>query len=585
MSERVLTWKIGGIGGYGLQTASSLLSKTLLRMGFSVHAYDEFPSVIKGGHATSQVSFSTETLRSHRRAVALLVCLNEASIVEHAVDIQPNGWLVYDSDVVERPPVVRPDITLFAVPLTRLTQDIGAEKLMRNVVAIGLTLGLLDYPSDVAKAILTDEYTRKGESIVTMNHQAIETGAAYARQHQPVSFPFRLQRPSRVPQRMVIGGNDALSIGAIAAGCRLYAAYPMTPASSILMYLIQHGPAKGLVVRQLQDEIAVINEGIGAAHAGVRAMVGTSGGGFSLMVEALGLAGITETPLVIINAQRPGPATGLPTWTEQADLRFVLHAAQGEFPRVILAPGDPEECFRIMPLAFNIAERYQLPVIILTDKVLAESGVTVPVFSQRGIAIDRGEFIMEGNMKNRDRLFARYALTKSGVSPRPLLGIAGHAYMANSDEHDVTGLSNEEASVRLAQQDKRLRKLEGVLKELPDPILYGPKDADLTVLAWGSTKSAVLDAIDLLTAEGLKVNLIHSVALWPFPARAMMSGLTRAKRLLLVEGNATGQFGGLVRENTGVDVEDRILRYDGRPFEATELADEFRRRLPRRTRT
>lgn len=579
-----MTWKIGGIGGYGLQTASSLLSKTLLRMGFAVHSYDEFPSVIKGGHATSQVSVSLDSLRSLRRSVAMLVCLNEASIAEHVSELQPNGWLIYDSDVVERPPAVRADITVFAVPLTRLTQDIAAEKLMRNVVAIGITLGLLDYPTDLAKSILTDEYARKGDAVVAMNHQAVETGAAYARQHQPAVFPFRLQRPTRPPQRMVITGNDALSIGAIAAGCRFYAAYPMTPASSILMYLIQHGPAKGMVVRQLQDEIAVINEGLGASHAGVRAMVGTSGGGFSLMVEALGLSGITETPLVIVNAQRPGPATGMPTWTEQADLRFVLHAAQGEFPRVVLAPGDPEECFRIMPVAFNLAERYQLPVIVLTDKLLAESGVTVPVFSQRGIVIDRGELITQGNMKNRDRLFARYALTKSGVSPRPLLGIAGHAFMANSDEHDVTGLSNEDAAVRLEQQGKRLRKLVGVLKDLPDPILYGPKNAELTVLAWGSTKPAVLDAIDLLAADGLKVNLIHSIALWPFPARAMINGLSRANRLVLVEGNATGQFGGLIREHTGIDIDDRILKFDGRPFEATELAEEFRRRLPRRTR-
>lgn len=579
-----MTWKIGGIGGYGLQTASSLLSKTFLRMGFLVHAYDEFPSVIKGGHATSQVSVSLETLRSLRRSVAMLVCLNEASIAEHVSELQPNGWLIYDSDVVERPPAVRSDITVFAVPLTRLTQDIGAEKLMRNVVAIGATLGLLDYPTDLAKSILTDEYARKGDAVVAMNHQAVDSGAAYARQYQPAAFPFRLQRPSRVPQRMVIAGHDALSIGAIAAGCRFYAAYPMTPASSILMYLIQHGPAKGLVVRQLQDEIAVINEGLGASHAGVRAMVGTSGGGFSLMVEALGLSGITETPLVIVNAQRPGPATGMPTWTEQADLRFVLHAAPGEFPRVVLAPGDPEECFRIMPVAFNLAERYQLPVIILTDKLLAESGVTGSVFSQRGIVIDRGELITQGNIKNRDRLFARYAPTKSGVSPRPLLGIAGHAFMANSDEHDVTGLSNEDAAVRLEQQDKRLRKLVGALKDLPDPILYGPNNADLTVLAWGSTKPAVLDAIDILAADGLKVNLIHSIALWPFPARAMLNGLLRANRLVLVEGNATGQFGGLIREHTGIYIDDRILRFDGRPFEATELAEEFRRRLSRRTR-
>jgi len=581
MNERVFTWKIGGVGGYGLQSASSLLAKTFVRFGLFAHGYDEFPSIIKGGHASSQVSVSAEEIRSQRRQVDALVSLNDASIHEHAGEIHRGGWLIYDSDVVESRPSVRSDVTVFPVPMTRLTREIGADKLVRNVVAVGLTLGLSDTPTDVAKAILHEEYAPKGDQIVSMNQRALEAGAAYAREHRPADFAFHWHRPSRPQPRMFISGNDALSIGAVAAGCRFYAAYPMTPSSSILMYLMKHGPAKGMVVRQLQDEIAVIHAGIGAAHAGVRAMVGTSGGGFSLMSEAVGLAGMTETPIVIIDAQRVGPATGMPTWTEQSDLRFVLHAGQGDFPRIVLAPGDPEECFRIMPTAFNLADRYQLPVIVLTDKFLADSSFTVPVFSQRGLNVDRGELISQGSLAHRDDLFPRYAPTKTGVSPRPLLGIAGHAYLANSDEHDAYGLSNETPAVRTVQHEKRLRKLESARRDLPAPVLYGPRRAELTVVGWGSVKQAVLDAIDMLEPEGMKVNFIHSQAVWPLPERELQSGFASAERLVLVEGNATGQFGGLLREHLGLDVNDQILRYDGRPFEATELADEFSTRIRR----
>lgn len=575
----VWTWKIGGVGGAGLQIASSFFGKAFVRSGWYAHVSDQFPSIIKGGPAAGQVSVSQSVLRGSRRSVDMLVALSRQSIVDHAAELSTGGWLVYDQDTMGgAPDLPRSDIVAFPVPLTKLTRDIGGEKIMRNVVALGATFGVLSFPTAVLNELIRQEYERKGQRVVDVNVKAVEAGAAYARQHAPAASPWTM-KPSRSRNRLFWSGNDALSIGAIAAGCSFYSGYPMTPSSSILMFMAKHGPERGMVVRQLQDEIAVINEAIGAAHAGVRSMVATSGGGFSLMVEAYGLAAMTETPLVIVNAQRPGPATGLPTWTEQGDLRFVLHAAQGDFPRVVLAPSDPVECFSVMPLAFNLADRYQTPVIVLTDKELAENVVTCDPPSTRGLSIDRGPIVSRGKVDGDVELFARYAEVPSGVSPRPYPGTPGLPYMANSDEHDVHGLSNERPAVRIAQHGKRLRKMAGLAGELTEPEVIGPRRAEVSVLTWGSSKGPVLDALDLLSRQGIAANAMVPMAMSPFPTKAVGQFLHQAKRLVVIENNATGQFAGLIQEQIGAAVPDRIVRSDGRQFEAVELSVELTARV------
>lgn len=579
MDDRVFNWKICGVGGYGLQVASSMLGKTFLRQGWYTQTYDEYPSIIKGGPATSQVVASPTAIRSHRHAVNLLTCLNQASIREHLNDLAPGGWLLYDADAAPKLSLERSDVLAFPVPLTSLTQQVGAEKIMRNMVAVGVTLGLLGWSTETVAQLLRDQYGQKGEGVVKENLKAVAAGAEYANQHAPAEFPWKLRAGRRSQRRMLISGNDALGLGALAAGVRFYSGYPMTPSSSLLFFMVRHAPEFGVVVRQLPDEIAVINAAIGASFAGVRSMVATSGGGFSLMVEALGLAAMTETPLVIVEAQRPGPATGLPTWTEQGDLRFVIHAAQGDFPRVVLAPGDVTECFEVMPLAFNLADRYQLPVIVLTDKYLAESAFTAERMSAGGLRIDRGAIVSRGAVGGPHGFFPRYAETASGVSPRPRPGAPGLQFLANSDEHDEFGLSNEAPAVRTVQQAKRMRKLESLKAELPAPELYGPSAADLTVVGWGSTKGPALDAIELLAASGWRVNYLHCLTLHPFPTAAVVKALSRAKRLVVVEGNSDGQLAGLIRQHTGLAVDDQLLRYDGRPFEAVDLAAILQRRL------
>jgi 2-oxoglutarate ferredoxin oxidoreductase subunit alpha len=344
----------------------------------------------------------------------------------------------------------------------------------------------------------------------------------------------------------------------------------MTPSSTILHTLADLSKQTGMIVRHAEDEIAVMNMCIGASFAGARAMCATSGGGFALMNEALGLAGITETPLVAVEVQRPGPATGLPTWHGQADLQFVLNSAQGEFPRVVIAPGDPEECFYLTSEAFNLADKFQTPVIVLSDKYLGESDFTVNKFDESKLTIDRGELLSQKDLINFEN-YKRYKITPSGVSKRSVPGMRGGRHLANSDEHDEFGFTSEEAKNATDQMQKRMRKEEAIRKILPKPKLVGPKNADVTFVSWGSTKGAILEAIQLLSKQGIKANFLQIKYIWPFQSREVETILKSSKKLVLIEGNYNGQLGRLIAQETGIRIKNKILKYDGRPISADEI--------------
>ncbi len=372
---------------------------------------------------------------------------------------------------------------------------------------------------------------------------------------------------------MLITGNEAIALGAIAAGCKFMAAYPMTPATSIMEYMASKAKDFDLVVVQPEDEIAAINMIIGAAFAGVRAMTATSGSGFALMVEGLGLAGITETPIVAVVAQRPAPAVGLPTRTEQGDLQFVLTAAPGEFPRAILAPATVEDAFWLTVKAFNIADKYQLPVLLLTDQHLASSYTTVERFDASKVTIDRGLLFSGGESGYR-----RHAITQSGISPRAFPGQEGILVATDADEHDEEGHIIEDAYTRTQMMLKRLRKLDGLREEIGSPRIYGPQNAETTLIGWGSTYGALKEAVDIMRGEGLDVNLLHLNEVWPFPTEAVLSALDQASRSFVVENNATGQLARLIRSETGKKVTAEILKFDGRPFTPALVADELKKR-------
>jgi len=564
-----LNWKIGGEAGYGILSAGEIFAYACAHGGLETFAYLEYPSLIRGGHNTYQVLVREDNVQSHSSQVDLLVALNKETIDRHLTEVVKDGALVYDSNEKDLRDYVcsRADAGCLGVPLEDLTKQAGGEKVMRNMVAVGVSFGLVKYPYDFIVELIDQVFSKKGAKMVQLNQAAAKAGYDYAQTNFAEKFDYQLKVKINKDQRMLINGNEAIALGAIKAGLKFYAAYPMTPATSILQYLVAQERDYKLVVKQTEDEIAAMNMVVGASFAGVRSMTATSGGGFALMSEALGLAGMTECGTVVVIAQRPGPATGLPTWTEQGDLRFALHAGQGDFPRVVLAPGDPEECFYMTFQAHNLADKYQLPVIVLTDKYMAEARQTVPFFNTESLKLDRGE-LADTSKLSADARFARYAMTPSGVSQRSIPSQPGGVFAANSDEHDDTGMANEEADTRQAQMDKRMKKLQALRSEIQEPVkLYGPKEAEVTLVGWGSTKGPILEAMK----KSKNINFLQIRCLEPFPVKEVDTVLRQAKRRVLIENNYSGQLGGLIRERTGIDITDKFLKYDGRPIHPEEI--------------
>lgn len=557
--------------------------KTCTRGGLSAFGYTEYPSLIRGGHNSYQVRVEESGVNTLVKQINILVALNRETILLHKDELAPNAIVIFDADRINVDPheIGRDDVRLLHVPSLRLSKELKVSELMENQLFLGASFALLKYDSTILFDVIKDTFSAKGGSVVDENIAAAKRGFDYTReQFDCDSFPHQLRPVPDKEQQMVITGNDALALGAIKAGCKFYAAYPMTPASSVLETLAGLQHEHGIVVKHVEDELSAINMTIGAGYAGVRAMCGTSGGGFALMTEGYSLASMNETPLVIIEAQRGGPATGLPTWTGQEDLKFVLSAGHGEFPRFVLAPGDPEECFTLVAEAFNIADEYQSPVIVLVDKHLSESTWSYPFFHQH-IPIHRGPWVSDGELQHlaeQGRRFKRYALdTHSGVSRRVVPGQHKNGiFTANSDEHDEYGYSSEDSDNRVAMSQKRMRKEHAYKAVMPPPRMYGPEQADLTIVCWGSTKTMALEAMTWLNDEGRKVNMLHLTHISPFPAEAVQAILSSANIILDVEHNATAQMADVIRMHTGVVIEHRLLKNDGRPIYPEEIADKAR---------
>ena len=571
MGDKLITIKIGGEAGFGIKVAGEILGKVILRMGYQLCDYSEYPSLIRGGHNTFEITIGKKVF-AHVRPVNLLIALNQRTFDEHLPELSPDCGIIFDGGKV-KPTSER--YRLYDVPFSELARQAGGTELVKNTVALGAALAVLGGRVEGLLELLKETFSKKSPQIIAMNQTAARLGYEYVKNKYSQPFAYQVE-PSEVQNSIYVTGNEAVALGAVAGGISAYFAYPMTPSSSVLEFMSKHGPNLGILVRQPEDEISVLNSAIGAGFAGARAMVGTSGGGFSLMTEALGLSGITETPVVIFMAQRPGPATGLPTWSGQGDLRFLMHAAQDEFPRVILAPGDAEECFYLTAQAANFAEKFQIPVFVLSDKNLGEGGMTAPRFDQSKVKIERGEWLSSQAL-SADHPYLRYKVTESGVSPRVLPGTENGVHIANSDEHDEYGYNNESSANRNAQMEKRMRKQEQVLKQVPPPVLYGPKTAGLTLVSWGSNKGAVLQALQELSDKS--VNFLHFAYLWPFPTPEAAELLIGAKKLLVVESNFSGQFEGMIKQYVGRVPEEHLRKYDGRPFWPHEIVAKIKSAL------
>jgi len=570
MEPRKLAWKIGGEAGYGIMTSGLTLSRCFARGGYHIFDTTEYPSLIRGGHNTYTVRIEDEPIAAPVHPLNILVALDAPTVRLHQDEVLPGGAILYDPQR-DTPPQGLPrrtDINWYAVPFQQIARDLRAPSVMRNTVALGATLGLVQYDFVILDELFAEVFGKKGEGVSRVNTACAKAGYDYAVAHYAAGFGHEMPVLDRARKSMVIAGAEAMGMGAIAAGCKFFGGYPMSPSTSLLHYLAKNERRYGMIVKHCEDEIAAICMAIGAAVAGVRAMTGTSGGGFSLMTEALGLAGMTETPLVIAEVQRAGPSTGMPTKTGQEDLRFLLHASQGEFPRVILAPGDQAECFELTRLAFNLAERYQLPVFVVSDRYLSDAHATLPPFSAP-FQVGHGPYDTDAASHQR------YRLTADGVSPRMIPGTPGLRQTTVGNEHDEAGDITEDGRVRAAMMDKRFRKMAHLAKEIQQPTLFGPADTAMTIISWGSTKGAVREAMKFLARDGVRVNHLHLWCLSPFPTEAVCAALTG--RTLLIEHNKTGQLRGLIREHCLRDVDYALLHYTGEQIYPEQVCDEVRR--------
>ncbi len=556
------TIKIGGEAGQGLQTIGYILTKILVRDGHHIFANQDYESRIRGGHNFFQLRFSDRQVFSPSESVDIIVALDKASIREHRKELTSEGMVLYDSKSIGE----RYEAPLFLdVPMQELAVKMGGSKVMMNTVAVGAVLGMLDYEFSLLEDIIRTTFKKKGSEMIEGNLRAGRAGYDYAKRGcQKCNFVISSKERTK---KMLISGNEALALGAISAGCKFISAYPMTPSTGIITYLAAKADEFGLVAEQAEDEIAAINMALGASFAGVRAMTATSGGGFCLMTEGVSLAGMTETPLVIVLAQRPGPATGLPTRTEQGELFFALYAGHGEFPRAIFAPGTAEEAFYIIQKAFNLAEKYQTVVFVMSDQHLADSYWSVEGLDFKRIEVKRA--LLRDDEVGDD--YKRHKITDTGVSPRAIPGQSGRTVVVtDSDEHDEEGHIIEDALTRRAMVEKRMRKLRGIASEISMPSVYGSKEPEILLIGWGSTYGAIRETVEVLNERGTKASMLHFNEIWPFP-HSIAETIKSADRTFTVENNYTAQLRRLIRMETGIDCSGSITRYDGRPFTSAEI--------------
>lgn len=576
MSEVINSFQVmvGGEAGQGVESGGAGFARAVMRAGLHCFGLQDYMSRIRGGHNFYQVRVAEEPLYTFDDQLHLLLAFNKETVELHWRELVDGGGILHDATIaVPAAELAERDIRDFAMPLTKIAEQVGGHKIMMNTAAIGAMAGLTSFPFEWIANVVESNFKRKGADTVTSNVKVAEAAYRQAQEEYGADFPWKLRAVPGAPKRMLMNGNQAFAMGALAAGCKFISTYPMTPASTITEWLAAHAAKFGIVQKQTEDEIAAILFAIGAAHAGARALTASSGGGFCLMVEALGLAAMSETPLVIAEVQRAGPSTGLPTRTEQSDLEFVLYASHGEFPRIVVAPGTIEQCFEAGYRSFNLAERYQTPVIVLSDLFLSNAVRTVEMdaidFQQ--VRIERGDLLDYDALDRIAEEYVRHRPTESGISPRAIPGHENAVYITTGDEHTAVGHNTEDAGDRNEQMVKRMHKQDRAAREMRLPTWYGPADAELTLVGWGSTYGALREATDRLNAKGLRVNFLQFVDIFPLDEDRITAELDKIRRMVVVEQNYTGQLAHVLRGLTGRKADRKVNKYDGRAISPDEV--------------
>src|SRR5579859_5606061 len=569
---------IGGAAGQGVATPGDIFAKIFSRRGLHLNAYNAYQSIIRGGHTFLTIRTGPDKVTNMGDRIDLLIPLNQDTMDRHLNLLTAGAACIYNADSI-KPGAAAAGVQLCPLPVSKLA-DITRNKVAQNTLALGAALSMMGIGFQALESVLNEQFKKKGEAVVKENVDVARAGYEYG----TANFkPFAHPLPMTETKYAVLSGNTAMAMGGAAAGVKFYCAYPMSPSTGVLHWMAANGRKAGIMVRQVEDEIGVVNMAIGAAHAGVRAMCATSGGGFALMSEGLGLSAMAEIPIVVIDCQRAGPSTGVPTKTEQGDLWQMLGAAFGDYPRVIAAPLDIGDCFTLIPEIFNVVDRFQCPGIVLCDLLLSEGRLTVdPYMLDFSPPIDRGELITSAN-GNGNGSYKRYLITESGISPRAIPGVPGHTHVVSSDEHDEDGvlISDEYTNTtkRRAMMEKRMRKVTGIEAAVPPPKLQGPRDAAVTLIGWGSTDGVLREARMRLAQQGITSNQLQIRWLVPLHGEEILEILRGARHTIIVENNYSGQFARYLRSETGFVPNGHIRKYDGEPFMPHHIVEAVQEQL------
>ncbi|MFW9892605.1 MAG: 2-oxoacid:acceptor oxidoreductase subunit alpha [Candidatus Thorarchaeota archaeon] len=565
-----ITFNIGGEAGQGIDTIGDLLTQVFVQAGFYTFTIKDFESRIRGGYNFTQVRVGDQPIHAPVDYIDVIVALSRDAVVGVRSNLVEEGVIIFD-DTIEFDDL---ESCHFPAPLEKTAKEVGGNVRMMNAAALGAILAVIKFPFNLAEEALSAIFGRKGEKIVAGNVSVAKALYDLTMEKFTGKCRYNLDTLEKGPSKdkLLLTGNRALALGAIAANLKWISSYPMSPSTSLFMDVTSYSHDLKIGALQTEDEIASICMAIGASYSGARSMVTTSGGGFSLMVEGVGLAAMAEIPLVIYNAQRPGPSTGLPTRTEQADLFFMAFASQGEFPRIILAPKDPLEAFDVATRAFNLADKFQIPVMILGDQYLADSVMNVPRIDVSGVKVDRGKLAKEG----RDTDFKRYLLTPDGISPRAFPGDKGKSIVSSGNVHREDGHITEDAEIRNKMVAKFMNKIPAIMDFLNPPELYGDVGSDYTILTWGSTWGAANEAMLILKDAGVSINQLHFCDIYPLRTEKLRKVLGESKQIITVEQNVTSQFAQLVKMATGIVVDHHVNKYDGRPMTARWIVNELK---------
>ncbi len=580
---------IGGAAGQGVATPGDIFAKIFSRRGLNLNAYNAYQSIIRGGHTLLTIRTGPEKVTNMGDRIDLLIPLNQDTMDRHLGLLRAGAACIYNAETI-KPGTAASGVQLCPLPVSELA-DITRNKVAQNTLALGAGLHMMGIGFPALEEVLREQFKKKGEAVVAENIGVARAGYDYAAAHfQAFANPL----PKMEKRYAVLSGNTALAMGGAAAGVKFYCAYPMSPSTGVLHWMAAHARKAGIMVRQVEDEIGVINMAIGAAHGGVRAMCATSGGGFALMSEGLGMSAMIETPVVVINCQRAGPSTGVPTKTEQGDLWQMLGAAFGDYPRVIAAPLDIGDCFKLIPEIFNVADRFQCPGLVLCDLLLSEGRLSVdPKDLDFATAIDRGELITSSNGNGTSSSAAtnggykRYKITESGISPRAVPGVPEHIHTVATDEHMEDGvlISDEFTNPvkRRAMMEKRMRKVAGIEAAVAPPKLMGPRNAQVTLIGWGSTKGVIEESCEILNEQGISASQLQIRWLVPLHGEAILEILKDARHTIMVENNYSGQFARYLRSETSFVPDGHIRKYDGEPFMPHHIVEAVKEQLAGKT--